>query len=264
MLTSVAHYFEHQEPNWQVPTSLTQTHIIVFVTEGTLTYVVEDKPYRMTKGDIIVIPQGVRRGVQGNDPANGHDMYLFRFRHDGADDGLPLLLSRQPNLIRTSQFEYMKQRFSLVTQHWLRKSAYSSILCHCMLMEIIAHLNEEMDSQIEHGKAYSHYIKLQNYILRHYRRPITVPELAEQIGRTPNYVSTIFRKATGQRITDYIQQIRITAACDMLLYGQMSVREVSDTLGYCEPSYFNKVFKKVTGMQPSTYIHEQDRLFKKR
>lgn len=264
MITSVAHYFEHVEPNWQLDPFLSQTHIIIFVTEGTLVYVVEDEPYEMEKGDIILVPQGVMRGVQGNCPKSGHDMYLFRFTHDGTDDGLPILLSKRPSFVRTSQFEYMKQRFSLVTQHWLRKSAYSGILCQCMLMEIIAYMNEEIDSQTMHGKAYSHVVKLQNYILRHHRRPISVPELAEHIGRTPNYVSAIFHKATGQKITDYMQQIRITAACNLLLNSQMSVGEVSDSLGFCEPSYFNKVFKKVTGMLPSTYINEHDRLWKKR
>lgn len=87
-------------------------------------------------------------------------------------------------------------------------------------------------------------------------------ELARLVERSPNYISRLFKEETGQTVTDYTQQLRITAACDLLANSQMNVREVSDFLGFCEQSYFNKVFKRLTGTLPSAYMKEKVRRWK--
>jgi AraC-like DNA-binding protein len=245
-----------------MPGSKTKNHILLFVTAGTMIYTVEETAYRMEKKDILLVPKGVFRSAR-NLPDGGHDMYVFHFRCEGANEELPILSNGSPNMVKTSQFDYMKQRFSLITQHWLKKSPYSENICYYALMEVLCHLNEEIDSQKEYGKPYSHVVQMQNFILQHYQRPISITELADVIDRTPNYVSTIFRQVTGRTVSEYIQQIRITAACDLLANSQMTVNEVSDYLGYCEPSYFNKVFKRVTGTSPSKYMKEQVRFWRR-
>src|SRR5690606_22329985 len=96
----------------------------------------------------------------------------------------------------------------------------------------------------------------------HYRRTIPIQELADLVQRTPNHISRLFKEATGQTITAYMQQIRISAACDLLANSQMNVGEVAEYLGFCEQSYFNKVFKKHTGTLPSAYMKEKIKRWK--
>lgn len=262
MIEPVAIYFEHREPNnWHVPKSKTNNHILILITSGTILYTVEDQPFSLQKGDLIFIPQGVWRSAL-NTTKEAHDMYVAHFHYRGDGDGLPMLISPNRCLTRPFNFDYMKQRFSLLTQHWLRKSTYSDTICHSILLEMLAIINEEIDSQSLQGKSYSIVMLLQAYILNHYHRTISVTELAEHVERTPNYVSTIFKQVTGQSVTDYIQQIRIAAACDLLTNSQMNVGEISDFLGFCEQSYFNKVFKKCTGTLPSTYMKEKVKIWK--
>lgn len=261
MIEPVSIYFEHCEPNWHVPKGKTSNHILILITSGSILYTVEDRTFSLQKGDILFVPKGVWR-YASNPSKKAHEMYVAHFRYRGDGDELPMLIEPKCCLTRPFNFDYMKQRFSLLTQHWLRKSKYSDTICHSILLEMLAVINEEADSQSMQGKSYSIVMQLQAYILTHYRQTIPMAELAEHVERTPNYVSSLFKQVTGQTVTDYIQQIRIAAACDLLANSQMNVGEISDFLGFCEQSYFNKVFKKCTGTLPSTYIKEKVQIWK--
>ncbi len=256
MIEPLAVYFEHCESGWHVPEAVANNHILILVTSGGMTYTVNSEATRMKKGDMMYVPQGVIRSAY-NGADQPHEMYVVHFRYIGEGEGLPLLQDTIPRFIKLHQFEYIKQRFSLLTQHWLRKHLYTGTFCHSILLEMLAIVNEETDSSMNLDKSYSIVSQLQNHITTHYRSAIPMEELAELVGRTPNYISRIFKESTNQTITEYVQQIRITAACDLLANSQMNVGEVSEFLGFCEQSYFNKVFKKLTGTLPSTYMKEK-------
>ena len=262
MIEPISIYFEHCEPNWQVPTARTNNHILLLLTSGLMHYSIEDKTFSLQKGDILFAPQGVIRAAS-NSPNEPHEMFVAHFLYHGNGERLPLLSDSQPRCTRPLNYDYLKQRFSLLTQHWLRKSAYSDTICHSLLLEILAILNEESDSHLLPSRQYSLVIQLQDYILNHYRETIHISELAAYVERTPNYVSTVFKQVSGQTITEYTQQIRVAAACDLLRNSQMSMAEIADFLGFCEQSYFHKVFKKITGTKPSIYMKEQVKVWRK-
>ena len=93
--------------------------------------------------------------------------------------------------------------------------------------------------------------KIEQYINNHFREDIQVDELARLVSLTPNYVSTIFKEVTGLTIVQYIHQLRMETARDLLQHSDMSIAQISNYLGFCDPSYFNRVFKKITGQPPS-------------
>jgi AraC-like DNA-binding protein len=261
MIEPLAVYYEHCEPGWYVPEAKTPNHILILLTSGSITYDVENQRFHLHKGDLLYVPQGIVRSAT-NHTDSTHEMYVAHFLYEGTGEGLPLLQQGAVQYIKLFQFEYMKQRFSLLTQHWLRKQLYTDTFCHSILLEMLAIVNEETDSNVNMNRSYSLVSQLQNHITMHYRHAITMEELASLVQRTPNYVSRLFKEATGKSVTEYIQQVRILAACDLLTNSQMNVGEVSDFLGFCEQSYFNKVFKRLTGTLPSTYMKEKVKLWK--
>lgn len=256
MIEPAAIYYEHCEPDWHVPKHPASNHIFLLVTGGSIIYEVEHSIYRLSEGDMLFIPQGAQRAAW-NESRDAHNMYVAHFHLELGTERLPMLLSPSVLHVKASDSAYMKQRFIQLIQQWLRKSSFSDSLCHAILLEMLAIFNEEAQYRAVPDKAYSIVQQLQQYILEHYRRPITIAELGEHVGRTPNYVGTVFKQVTGLTITDYINSIRISAACDLLSASPMSIREVSDLLGFCEPSYFNRVFKKITGLSPSAYIESK-------
>lgn len=261
MIKPLSVYFEQCETGWHIPEAAAKNHILLLMVSGSITYIINSKSIRLHRGDILFIPQGAIRSAY-NDTKNAHEMYVAHFHYNGGGEELPLLRDANIHFAKLFQFEYMKQRFSLLTQHWLRKHLYSATFYHSILLEMLAIVNEETDSRDNLDKSYSIITQLQNHITMHYRQTISMQELSALVQRTPNYISRLFKESTGQTITEYIQQIRISAACDLLTNSQMNVGEVSDFLGFCEQSYFNKVFKKLTGTLPSAYIKAKSKVWR--
>ncbi|OCT15587.1 hypothetical protein A8709_16080 [Paenibacillus pectinilyticus] len=87
-----------------------------------------------------------------------------------------------------------------------------------------------------------------------YHREIELSELANQVYLTANYVSFLFRKETGITITEYIMELRISKAKELLLTQlAMKTYEVGQAVGYPDAAYFNRLFKKVVGTTPRMY-----------
>jgi AraC-like DNA-binding protein len=92
------------------------------------------------------------------------------------------------------------------------------------------------------------------YIEQHYREQITVSDLAEFAGYTPNYLGALFLKYTGQTIHQYILQVRLRLAMGMLNTGQHQIKEIAYLTGFKDPLYFSRLFSKHYHKSPSDII----------
>lgn len=121
------------------------------------------------------------------------------------------------------------------------------------------HRNMSMDytkrmAELRKNKVYSKQIVLCiNYIYSHLHKKISVEELSKHTGLSPSYLSRLFRKETGESITEYIIKRKINAAKNMLKYSGYSLSEISATLAFSCQSYFTKIFKELEGVTPKKY-----------
>lgn len=93
----------------------------------------------------------------------------------------------------------------------------------------------------------------QQYIEEHFAENLTLDDLARQAGFSTYYFSKLFKSTFATNFIDYLTDIRIDKARDMLRDGRYSVKEVCFAIGYSEPNYFARVFKRVAGVSPSQY-----------
>lgn len=121
------------------------------------------------------------------------------------------------------------------------------------------HRNMSMDyakrmAALRKDKIYSKQIVLCiNYIYGNLHKKITVGELAAHTGLSNCYLSRLFRKETGESITEYIIKRKINAAKNMLKYSNYSLSQISETLAFSCQSYFTKIFKSIEGITPKKY-----------
>jgi|GEM_PF-777296 len=83
--------------------------------------------------------------------------------------------------------------------------------------------------------------------------PLKVNELASQVGFTVNYLSILFKRETGETITDYIARVRMKKAREMLKNPEMKIYEISELTGYADPNHFSRSFKQIEGMYPTEF-----------
>ncbi len=92
-----------------------------------------------------------------------------------------------------------------------------------------------------------------SFIEKNYNTEITLEEVAHHIGVSPYYFSKIFKAYFGKNYMDYLTDLRIEKAKDMMRNGVDSIKEICYEVGYNDPNYFSRVFKKVEGVTPSEY-----------
>lgn len=90
-----------------------------------------------------------------------------------------------------------------------------------------------------------------------YSDGITLEEIAHKLGITPEYLSTQFRKETGDTFSNYIRDYRIKKSKELLLGTQLKLYQISAQVGYSDPKYFSQVFKKAVGQLPADYRRTQ-------
>jgi two-component system response regulator YesN len=91
------------------------------------------------------------------------------------------------------------------------------------------------------------------YMERHYHEDVTLTAVAEVIGITPSYLSTLFGRTVGCGFADYLNNIRIQRACDYFVDNSLKTYEVAYKVGFRDEKYFSSVFKKIKGLNPSDY-----------
>lgn len=92
-----------------------------------------------------------------------------------------------------------------------------------------------------------------NYIDSHLEEKLSLGSVAAQVGLSPNYLSSLFKKELGVSFVDYITQKRVEQAKDLLMHTDMKTWEVAERTGFISDSYFAKTFKRITGKQPSFF-----------
>lgn len=88
------------------------------------------------------------------------------------------------------------------------------------------------------------------YIEEHYTEKLTLAEITEELNISAGHLSATFKKYTGITLSDYIASVKIERAKELIDTHKYLMYEISDMLGFDNPYYFSKVFKKVTGISP--------------
>ncbi|SDE25499.1 two-component system, response regulator YesN [Paenibacillus sp. UNCCL117] len=86
-----------------------------------------------------------------------------------------------------------------------------------------------------------------------YHENLTISGIAEEVYLTTTYVCLIFKQETGYTLNDYLTKVRMDKAIEMLKDPASKLYDICYAIGYSEPSYFSKQFKKYTGLSPSEY-----------
>ena len=91
------------------------------------------------------------------------------------------------------------------------------------------------------------------YISEHYMDNLSLSSVAEELGISGGYLSTLFTQNFDCGFVDYLNQIRIDRACVYLEQTYLKTYEIAYKVGFKDEKYFSKVFKKLTGVSPREY-----------
>lgn len=103
------------------------------------------------------------------------------------------------------------------------------------------------------GQKRSEIEEAMRYIHENYKRQIGLKDVAQKAGLSTAYFSTVFKKENGRSFVEYLTNLRIEMAKELLTHHEICIYEVGEMVGYPEPNYFSKIFRKITGTSPEKY-----------
>lgn len=148
-------------------------------------------------------------------------------------------------------------------QQALKHGAKDYLLKPVRAADILLRLNQLADSYFEPEETAvvqneqvqgNHFVKAaQEYISDHYHDNLSLVGVAEKVGISSGYLSTMFTQNLGCGFVDYLNKVRIERACCYLEQNYLKTYEIAYKVGFKDEKYFSKVFRKLKGMFPKDY-----------
>lgn len=237
--------FLHEKRNFNI-------YVFILVKEGTLYLNQSGKEIAVGANQFILLRAHEEHfGYRATEGKLSYLWVHFQFQEDG--------------MIHT-EYRYDKCNY-IIPEHG--SSQRGSILFH-QLLDISRQENIYSSSMIDYAlsllmmeitqellnKSYtlpSPIIHITEWIRANYYLPLTVKELADEFNYNADYLSTLFKKSTGQSITQFINKVRIDTSKTLLVNFDISIKEIAYSCGFQDEKYYMKTFKKQVGMTPSQY-----------
>ena len=174
------------------------------------------------------------------------------YRADGNPESIRMHAS---SVLAAAALEAVKNGADAEIVYKLQKHYYDMITNESSVDEITYLLWEALDSIFNEimvvADSGNPYIRnALKYMSKNYSTPLTLTEVADVVGLSPNYFSALFSKSVGMSFREKLCRIRIEESKRLLLSTDYSLTDIAVSLGFNDQSYFCKVFKKITGLTP--------------
>lgn len=134
------------------------------------------------------------------------------------------------------------------------KNDFYDIIIKSNLTKLIV-MTERMNNQkvISHSKNERGVTESLKYIHSNFNEKITIKDLCKAVNMSESLLSACFKTVTGKTIIEYINDLRIDKAKQLLTETDMRITDISYELGFNDGAYFNRVFKKTVNLTPFAY-----------
>ncbi len=95
--------------------------------------------------------------------------------------------------------------------------------------------------------------KAESFINRNYMKDLSLDDISRYCNISSYYFSKLFKQETGENYVEYLSRVRIENAKKMLSDSEASIKEISYSVGFSDPNYFSRAFKKYEGVSPTEY-----------
>jgi len=214
---------------------------LTFVIEGKLNYRIGQHTFTVEAGDAMFCPEGVTRYRENGDEKAVYVSVNFRCEKED----IPLL----PYYLKDVYSHDVGFALEKLLEIYLKNSPYTHRKCSSLLEYIICDILEKHTAVNEN----SHVALMKRYISNNWSGAVSLSDIASACHLSETYCSALFKKCTGVTVSDYVMNIRLKRAEEMLRFSNETVAEIASKTGFCDIYYFSRAFKKNKGMSPLQY-----------
>ncbi len=259
-----------------VPTHTHDFLEFVYVAQGGATHDIANRRYALSTGDVFALEPETYHSYIGSDTADTvvyNVLFKKEFLQREFDD-----LLRMPAIVTSFYLApFLRRNASFVPHVSLLPAQRAAIETHLAKtceefenrptgyrliiksrwVECLVLLNryyEENEDRYRPSADKDEWIRsIVHFVEEHYRQPLTLSQLSATCGMSVSSFTAKFKRATGMSLMDYKQSLQIRHACDMLRTTDVKIVYVAYSAGFQDVSFFNRIFRKHTGMSPRRY-----------
>jgi AraC-like DNA-binding protein len=144
-------------------------------------------------------------------------------------------------------------------QGFNKAEALEKVLQASTLLELKQWFAEQLERASLHIKRLSrvapnrYVMEAKQFVDKHYAEKIRLEDMAETMHLNAKYFSSLFKKESGMNFIDYVNEVRIRKASDLIFRSDHMINEIAYMVGFQNLSHFNKLFRKATSMTPLAY-----------
>ncbi|MBQ9031695.1 MAG: helix-turn-helix domain-containing protein [Parasporobacterium sp.] len=232
---------------------------LIFIIDGHIHVMIENNEFRVETEEFLLINSNRKHFIYVDEESMvcrfyiSYDMISQLFEEDyiafwcniisKKDPGYEELKNTTRELIRLKVQDIPAERFRMMEQY-------------AKLINLLTHnyrICRTTGSDLPEASQDSQLQEIISFINNNYNEPLNLADLADRMFVSLSTMSRLFKKTTGAKFPDYINQIRLHHAIDDLLNTNKSVTEIAVDNGFSTPSSFNRVFKEIYGTTPSQY-----------
>lgn len=253
---------------------------VIYIYSGKCELLVEDTPVILRRGDVGIFDVDVVRRklyLGGDDIVINfnmtHEFFSGSFMRRAGEQNilsdfmLHVLSTNSPThdhyiLFRTGEDFSVDLLFRMLLTEYYKEDVYRKEMIQGCLRLIFLELlrlcsHDSSGYQVQISSTHSRDVAgILHYLERH-SATCTLPELAEQFGYHPKYISTLLKQMTGSSFKQIQTRLRLQNAAELLLQTGLPIQEISQQVGMGNLSHFYAAFEKQFGLLPNAYRHQK-------
>lgn len=249
-------WYPHAQYHYRERPDGAPEHILIYCTRGGGWGEFGGQYVMVGPGEALIIPAHTPHsyGAELTDPWSIHWVHF----QGSEGDYLARLLSDPPRTLMvdahcgTAVEALFRECYDVFVGGFvLTRLIFSAKILHRLLGELFFN-----NSAFSAGARSSRFHSIETtlgYLRANMERSLTLAEMAAHAGLSESHFSRIFKEQTGHAPLDYFILLKMQHASTLLAVTSMPVREVATAVGYADPYYFSRLFKKVIGVSPRAY-----------
>lgn len=224
---------------------------VYYLRKGVCWYFIDSKSYRLTSGDIALIPAGIIHKT--NYETETYSRSLFYCEDSYIPESVRDLLPSLPYFSGTGPVaEKISQIFAAIQKEHDEPDTFSQDILRSKAAELFLLIARESRAEQPQKEESPIVEKAVRYIQTHYMEAVTLQDVAKECFVSREHLSRSFKKETGFGFNEYLNVYRLKRANSMLKEDSKSrVAEVALTCGFSDSNYFSKQYKKMFGISPN-------------
>jgi YesN/AraC family two-component response regulator len=253
-LCEISELLFSKKTSWESENPLAN-HLLLYCTKGGCTLKIAKDEVRLVQDQFCIVPQGFdfKLTIGNIEPTifitcqfNGSKSKILEKDFTVVRDLVPSINNRVANrkMLFDEIFNNLSRGYFNANTHYINFT-----FSHLLATFVFASRTSE-DIQVEENPMIQKTIR---FMEQNIDKKLNLKDIADEIGYSITYLSTIFRRETNYSPLSYFSHLKVTRSCEFLDQTNLKIKQIAFMLGYSDPYYFSKDFQKKMGVSPRNY-----------